>query len=104
MSIRDEPSSSSTNDRRLRTKPQETTVTENRFAALRGHSSDDVAREWTDHPGSVKDEDEKPSALDKNSDQESDAEQETIESEDEAPIPQEDRIRGEPQACLFVAR
>ncbi|KAH7047186.1 hypothetical protein BKA57DRAFT_493816 [Linnemannia elongata] len=103
LSIRDEPSSSSADDRRLRAKPQETPVTENRFAPLRGHSSDDVAREWTDQPGSVKDECEKPSALDKNSDQESDAEQETIESGDEAPIPQEDRIRGEPQACLFVA-
>ncbi|KAF9538131.1 hypothetical protein EC957_007205 [Mortierella hygrophila] len=103
MSIRDELSPSPTNDRRLRTKPQETTGTENRFAPLRGHSSDDVAREWIDHSGSVKDEDEMPLAPDKNSDQESDAEQETVESEDEAPIPQEDRIRGEPQACLFVA-
>lgn len=104
MSIRDELSSSPTNDRRLRTKPQEATATENRFAPLRGNSSDDVAREWTDHPGSVKDEDEKPSALDKNSDQESDDEQGTVESENEASNPQKDRIRGEPQACLFVAR
>ncbi|KAG0282340.1 hypothetical protein BGZ96_000583 [Linnemannia gamsii] len=108
MSIRDEPLSSSITDRRLRSKPQEATLSENRFAPLRDHSLDDVTprtsnREWPNHSRSVKDEDEKPSALEKDSDQESDAEQETVDSDDEAPLLQEDRVRGEPQACLFVA-
>ncbi|KAF8928879.1 hypothetical protein BGZ47_001379 [Haplosporangium gracile] len=109
MDIRDESSSSSTTDSRLRTKPQETTVTENRYAPLRGHSLDDTsacggdAKEGIGHSRSIENEDEEPLALGKDSDQESDVEQETVESDDEAPISQEDRIRGEPQACLFVA-
>lgn len=109
MSIRDEPSSPSTTDCRLRPKPQETTLSENRFAPLRDHSLEDVVlrtsnRGWPNHSLLVKDEDEKPSALEKDSDQESDAEQETLDSDDEVPLLQEDRVRGEPQACLFVAR
>ncbi|KAK3842480.1 MAG: hypothetical protein J3R72DRAFT_474793 [Linnemannia gamsii] len=105
MSIHDDPlPSSSSANRRLRPKPQEISTSENRFAPLRGHNLDEVTlrsgREWIDH--SRKDDDKNQTAPDE-SDVDSDAEHETEGTDDEAPIPQEEKPKGDPQACLFVA-
>ncbi|KAF9134303.1 hypothetical protein BGW39_007472 [Mortierella sp. 14UC] len=108
MSIREELSSSSAStDRRLRPK-QDISTSENRYAPLRGHSLDDSAPhsgscEWIEHSRSVKDEEEDQSVLDKESDPDTDVERETEGTDDEASITQDEKPKGDPQACLFVA-
>ncbi|KAG0275053.1 hypothetical protein BGZ95_009237 [Linnemannia exigua] len=106
LSIHDErsPSASSTNHR-LRPKPLDISTSENRFAPLCGHDLDDATprsgREWIDH--SRKDDDKNQTTLDRESDVGSDAERETEGTDDETPIHQEEKPKGDPQACLFVA-
>jgi len=108
----EDSSSLSTPENRTRPKSQELGSPSKRLGTPsphHDHNLDDIAprggsREWSDHPLSVKDEQEKPPVPERDSDAGSDFDRQTEETDDEAPIPQDERARGEPQACLFVAR
>ncbi|KAF9903072.1 hypothetical protein EC991_004246 [Linnemannia zychae] len=108
MSIREElsPSPAST-DGRLRSK-KETGTSENRYGPLRGHNLNGITsrsgpQDWVDSSPSVKGEEEDQSLPDKESDLDTDVERETEGSDDEASTTQEEKPKGDPQACLFVA-
>ncbi|KAF9089559.1 hypothetical protein BGX23_006591 [Mortierella sp. AD031] len=107
MNVRDE---SSAPDHRIRPKSEGGTQ-DHRHVPHRVHSLDDITpsggggstREWVEHTRAAKDNDELLPGPDKDPDQATDDGQESEATDDGASTPQEDKTRGEPQACLFVA-